>query len=362
MVKKVLIADNDEVTNRLISSQLEKQGYEVYTASTGRNAINKALLHIPDILILDLDLPTRGGAETLREIRSYKDLKGILTLVVTVRASKEDVINAIKIGAHDYILKPLKIGTLLGKLASWANTEMEAHWKKLKPEQENTLRLMKVTMERAVDAIKQRAPLPYEDMVSAIDVLDFAIKRDGVGDIVGAVDGYNTTMFLHSLLVAVYMHWFGGLRGVSEKERRQMALGGLMHDLGSVLIPSALLFKPDKLDPHEYKDIKSHVGYTMDILGALGEVSDIVRNICWEHHEKIDGSGYPRALKADAISIHGRMMAIVEAYAALTTKNVYRPIYAPTEALKMLHTPVGHLDPELIEEFSRAMLSEFNLE
>ncbi|MES0338127.1 MAG: HD domain-containing phosphohydrolase [Candidatus Magnetobacterium sp. LHC-1] len=361
MPKKVLIADNDEVTKVQLVSQLEKQGYEVHTASNTRNAINKALLHIPDILILDLDLPTKGGAETLREIRSYKDLKHVITFVVTARATREDVINALRIGAHDYVLKPLKIGTLLAKMVSWDNSEIEQQWKKLKPEQETALRLIKATIDRTVDAIKQKTTVPYEDIVSAVDVLDFTIKRDGVGEIVGAVDGYNTTMFLHSLLVAVYMYWFGDLKGFSKQECQQMTLGGLMHDIGSVLIPTALLFKPDKLDPDEYKNIKSHVEYTMDILGGLSEVPEIVRNISWGHHEKLDGSGYPRGLRGDEISIHAKMAAIVEAYAALTTKNVYRPTYPAAETLKMLHKPAGHLDPELIEEFGAAVLSEFNI-
>ncbi|MBF0593066.1 MAG: response regulator, partial [Nitrospirae bacterium] len=220
MAKRILIADDDDVTRKLISDSLEKLGYEVYTASNSKTAINKALLHIPEILIFDLDLPGKGGSETLREIRSYKDLKNILTIVVTARSSREDVINAIKIGANDYVLKPLDIesllnnrwvGTLLAKLVSWDNTEIEAHWKKLNHEQESTLRLVKVTIERAVDAIRHKTPLPYEDIVSAVDVLDFAINRHGARDIVGAVDGYNNTMFLHSLLVAVYMYWFGGL-------------------------------------------------------------------------------------------------------------------------------------------------------
>ncbi|KJU84176.1 response regulator receiver modulated metal dependent phosphohydrolase [Candidatus Magnetobacterium bavaricum] len=360
MSKRVLIVDSDEATRNLVSLNLKKLGYEVYCASSGSAAISKAIQHAPEILLLDIDLPgTTDGRETLREIRSYKDLKNILTIVVTKRASKEDVIKAIRMGANDYTLKPLKIGTLLAKLVGWANTELEQQWKQLKPEQENTLRLLKVTIERALDSIRQKTPLPYEDIVNAIEALGHTIKEDGIVDIISAVNGYNNTLFLHSLIVAVYMYWFANLKGFNEQESKEMALGGLMHDFGSALIPTDILFKPGKLNPEEYVNIKTHVNYTMDVLGTVSGVPDIVRNICWSHHEKIDGTGYPRGLKGEDISIHARMMAVVESYAALTTKSVYRDLYASDDALKMLYKPEGHLDPALIKDFGKGLLKGF---
>ncbi|MBF0609162.1 MAG: HD domain-containing phosphohydrolase [Candidatus Magnetobacterium sp. LHC-1] len=360
MGKRVLIVDNDEATRKLVSLHLKKLDYEVYCASSSSAAISKAVQHAPEILLLDIDLPGKGGGgEMLREIRSYKDLKDILAIVVTKRAGKEDVIKAIRMGANDYTLKPLKIGTLLAKLVSWANTEMEEHWKQLKPEHENALRLLKVTIERSVDSIRQKTPLPYEDIVNAIEILCDTLKEDGIADVVGAVNGYNNTLFLHSLLVAVYMYWFARLRGFNDQECKQMALGGLLHDFGSALIPIDLLFKPGKLDPEEYVNIKTHVNYTMDVLDTITGVPDIVRSICWSHHEKIDGTGYPRGLKGDNISIYARIMAVVESYAALTTKNVYRDTYASDDALKMLYNPPGHLDPALIKDFEQGLLKGF---
>ncbi|MBF0345775.1 MAG: response regulator [Nitrospirae bacterium] len=354
MAKRVLIVDKDDLTRDLISLHLKKLGYETYYATSSKGAVNKAIIHVPNILILDIEV----GSDTIKEIRSYKDLKHIIAIVVTARANREDVINAIKTGANDYVLKPLKIGTLLAKLVGWDNTEKEEQWRRLLPEHENTLRLIKVTIERAVESIKQGAVLPYEDIVNAVEVLEHSIKYK-VQDIVSTVEGYNNTMFLHSLLTSVYLYLFAGHKGFDSRECKQMALGGLMHDLGTALISNDLLFKPSKLDPDEYKDIKTHVSYTMDIVNALSDVPDIVRNICWSHHEKMDGSGYPRGLKGNNISIHARMHAIVEAYAALTTKNVYRKTYTSAEAMKMLYKPEGHLDHDLIKDFEQVLNTGF---
>ncbi|MBF0345119.1 MAG: response regulator [Nitrospirae bacterium] len=359
MVKKILIVDKDEATRNLVSYHLTRLDYEVYTAVSSKSAINKAIHHVPDILIFDVATTKKDGFGILKEIRSYKDLRNIIAIVVTASANKEDVINAIRMGANDYVLKPLKIGNLLAKLVQWSNTEMEEQWKSLQPEQENTLRLIKVTIERVVDSVKHKEPLPYEDIVNAVEVLENTIKEFGAQDILSAVYGYNNTMFLHSLLVAVFMYLFAELKGFDSQECKLMTIGGLMHDLGNVLIPNDLLFKPDKLDPEEYKNIKEHVNYIMDILNAMSGVPEIVKDICWSHHEKMDGSGYPRGLKGSDINTPARMLAVVEAYAALTTKNVYRETYATEDAVKMLFKPEGHLDPELIKDFERSLLNGF---
>ena len=355
---KVLVVDDSESIKKYLSQQLKQIGCDVATA-TGATAIGKAIQFIPDMVLLDIEMPAVNGFEVLRELRAYDAFKTTPVIMLSALSDRTNVINSFKRGANDYIVKPFNIGVLFGKLIGWQNAVIETQWHGLSHEQGKALRLLKVMMEESFENLRKSIPLPAAAIRNACEILYFTIETEGADAILRAVEGYNTTMFLHSLLMCVYIMLFTKFKGYPIDDVIDLSMGGLLHDIGSVKISNEILYKPGKLDITEYNELKLHVQYGVEIMDKTPDIPQKVKNICSYHHERMDGSGYLQGLKADKICPEARLAAVVETYCAITTKTVYRESKTTEEALSSMMTFKGQLDPEILDAFKDAASKKF---
>jgi len=160
----------------------------------------------------------------------------------------------------------------------------------------------------------------------------------------------------HSLNVSILMTIFTKHLGYDRATIEQLALGAFLHDIGKVLVPSEILNKPGKLTEEEYETMKQHVLLGVKVLEDTPSISHMIMSIVKEHHERIDGSGYPHQLSSDSISKFGRMIAIVDSYDAMTAERVYKAGMHPIKAFKILvkESPTAY-DEELVEKFIQCL-------
>ncbi len=163
--------------------------------------------------------------------------------------------------------------------------------------------------------------------------------------------------FMHSVSVAGLLVAFAKTQGFSEEELHQVAIGGMLHDIGKIMVPAEVLNKPGSLEPEEFEIMKDHVSHSRDIFAAgTTGITQTATDISLLHHERIDGSGYPLGLSGELISVIGRMSAIVDVYDALTSVRVYKSAWEPSVALKKLSewTP-DHFDGHLVQRFVKCL-------
>jgi putative nucleotidyltransferase with HDIG domain len=167
------------------------------------------------------------------------------------------------------------------------------------------------------------------------------------------VDDYT---YLHSVAVCAMMVALAKQLRMSEADIRLAGLAGLMHDLGKAVMPMAVLNKPGKLTEAEFTIIKSHPVEGHKLLLTGDQVDDVVLDVCLHHHEKMDGSGYPRGLSGNDISIFAKMGAVCDVYDAITSNRPYKTGWDPAESLrKMAEWANGHFDPVVFQAFVKTM-------
>jgi HD-GYP domain-containing protein (c-di-GMP phosphodiesterase class II) len=160
----------------------------------------------------------------------------------------------------------------------------------------------------------------------------------------------------HSVNVGIMLGIFAKSLKMERAIISELVTGGILHDIGKILVPDEVLNKPGKLEAEEWEEMKRHVTYGERVLDQTEGLSDLVRSICRLHHERLDGSGYPRNLKSEEISLYGRMSSIVDVYDAITADRVYHQGMAPNDALKkLIEWSVFHLDKDLVYAFIRCV-------
>jgi HD-GYP domain-containing protein (c-di-GMP phosphodiesterase class II) len=167
------------------------------------------------------------------------------------------------------------------------------------------------------------------------------------------VDDYT---YMHSVAVCAMMVALGKQLGLDEQQTRLAGLAGLMHDLGKAMIPMEVLNKPGKLTDAEFAVVKQHPaeGHRMLLTGT--DVDAIVLDVCLHHHEKVDGSGYPKGLKGDEISLFAKMGAVCDVYDAVTSNRPYKAGWDPAESLRrMAEWAKGHFDMQVFQAFVKSL-------
>ena len=162
--------------------------------------------------------------------------------------------------------------------------------------------------------------------------------------------------FEHSVSVCALLVVFGKAMQLPRDVIREIALGGMLHDVGKAQVPDDILNKPGKLDDEEFTEMRRHVALGVNMLKKTEGISEIAMQVVAQHHERADGTGYPARLEAAAISTYGRMAAIVDVYDAISSERVYHKGMPPPQALKkMLEWSSHHFDPQLVKVFIRAV-------
>ncbi|WP_209125036.1 HD-GYP domain-containing protein [Alkalihalobacillus sp. BA299] len=163
---------------------------------------------------------------------------------------------------------------------------------------------------------------------------------------------YDSYIFTHSLNVTVYTLALALELKFNEKQLMEIGMGAILHDVGKMAIPTEILNKPDRLTNEEFSIIKSHAQAGYEILKDQPNISLLTAHCAFQHHERINGSGYPRGIKGDEIHLYAKIIGVCDVFDAVTSNRVYRSAMLPHEALELLYSGVGTLyDKEIVEAF-----------
>jgi putative two-component system response regulator len=305
---KILIVDDERRNVQVFQMLMTSLGYEVMTADNGRAALDAVAHDLPDLILLDINMPGIDGLEVCRRLKSEERTRLIPIVLITGLSATEDRVRGIEAGADDFLTKPPAIEELQARVRS-------------------LVRLKRYTSE--LDSA--------ESVILSLGLTIEARDRFTQG---------------HCQRLATYATELGKRLGFSDDDLTALNRGGFLHDVGKVGIPDAVLMKPGRLTPEEFTLMRRHSAIGHEICGTL-RLLDAVRPIVRHHHERPDGKGYPDGLAGDAIPPLARIMAVVDVFDALTTARPYKQPFARDEAFRTLRESAatgGHF-PELVEEF-----------
>jgi HD-GYP domain-containing protein (c-di-GMP phosphodiesterase class II) len=161
--------------------------------------------------------------------------------------------------------------------------------------------------------------------------------------------------YMHSVAVCALMIALSRQLGLSDEETRDAGMAGLLHDLGKALIPMEILNKPGKLTDEEFAIVKTHPKKGHELLLTATGVSELTKDVCLHHHEKIDGSGYPMGLDSATMSLYAKMGAVCDVYDAVTSNRPYKVGWDPAESIKRMAEWTGHFDPTVFQAFVKSL-------
>ena len=203
---------------------------------------------------------------------------------------------------------------------------------------------------RMGNAIEAEAAAPLVEEIS-----NSVLRNQGALISLARLKTADDYTYMHSVAVCALMIALARKLGLDEQQTRDAGMAGLLHDLGKAFIPLEVLNKPGKLTDEEFKLVKTHPeeGYKL-LLNGKG-ISEVTKDVCLHHHEKVDGSGYPKGLNSDAISLHAKMGAVCDVYDAITSNRPYKAGWDPAESIKRMAEWKGHFDPSIFQAFVKSL-------
>ena len=161
--------------------------------------------------------------------------------------------------------------------------------------------------------------------------------------------------YMHSVAVCALMIALARQLGLSENETREAGMAGLLHDLGKAMIPMDILNKPGKLTDEEFDIVKTHPEEGHKLLLQGKGINELTRDVCLHHHEKVDGSGYPKKQNGESMSLYAKMGAVCDVYDAITSNRPYKAGWDPAESIKRMAEWKGHFDPSVFQAFVKSL-------
>jgi HD-GYP domain-containing protein (c-di-GMP phosphodiesterase class II) len=328
--------------------------YQVGLFGDSRRAMAELANTAGVMVLVDQDVPPEGGIAFLQRLREYPILRTVP--VVYVADGEGGSGRAMAAGADEVLVRPFKPSALLCAISNLSNRVIEAGWENLAPVHRDALRKTVDAFNGISDLIEHGESLNYGSVTEACRPLVSAVRDQDFRAILAGVRDHDNYSYVHSMRVATFLSLFGYTIGLKGDDLLTLASGGLVHDIGKMTIPYEVLNKPGRLDQDEWTVMRSHVERTVAYLVDHAHVPAAVMTIAAQHHEKLNGSGYPKGLHNSELNELARMASIVDVFGALTDRRVYKDPMSPEKALDiMVHEMAGELDMHLLDMF-RAML------
>lgn len=309
---KILLVD-DEPANLKILRQLLQHDYRLSFARSGAAALELLASESVDLILLDIMMPEMSGYDVCEALKADARTSAIPVIFVTALSDTLDEEKGFKAGAVDYITKPVK--------PSIVKARVKAHLSLI------TAEVLQATQIELIQKLGRAAE--YRD---------------------------NETS-MHVQRMSHYSYILARAAGIEEVLAYDLLMAAPMHDIGKIGIPDHILLKPGPLDDDEYAQMKTHAEIGATILdNPRSNLVALAQSIALCHHEKWDGSGYPKGLKGEDIPIEGRIIAIADVFDALTSERPYKKAWPEEEAIDFLKEQAGkHFDPELVSLFIQQM-------
>jgi putative two-component system response regulator len=293
---RVLVVDDIAGNVNLLRTLLERDGYAVASAASGEDALETVDAVQPDLVLLDVMMPGIDGFETCRRLKANPYMRLVPVVLVTALYETDDRIKGIEAGADDFLTKPFNPHELSARVRS-------------------LIRIKKYT----------------DDLDSAESViLSLALT----------IEARDHTTEGHCQRLAAYATALGRALGLAEDDLEALERGGVLHDIGKIGVPDAVLLKRGPLSAAEFELIKAHTVIGDRLCGGL-RLLRAVRPIVRSHHERLDGSGYPDGLQGDRIPLVAQIVAVADVFDALTTARPYRDPMPPEAAYEELRREAG---------------------
>ncbi len=331
LVTRVLVVDDEPAARKLLTIYLGAPDYYCAMASNGEEALVTLPRERFDAVISDLQMPGMSGLELLAEVRRRHPR---VVFLVTTGVDDVDVgVQAMRSGADDYLVKPLLESAVVASL------ERALHKRRLEQQVENyRLHLEEMVVERTaqLQAALRQIEGSYEDTLEALGAaIDL---RDS------ETAGHSQRVCRYSLVIARTMNW-------SDKQLGSLARGAYLHDIGKLGIPDGILLKPGPLTADERTRMQQHVQIGFELVKGIPFLADAAEVIL-THHERHDGSGYPRGLKAEEILLGARIFAVADSFDAITSDRPYRRASPFDAGRETIQREAGRLfDPEIVSVF-----------
>ncbi|HLX06915.1 MAG TPA: HD domain-containing phosphohydrolase [Thermoanaerobaculia bacterium] len=337
----ILIADDVAANCEILAGCLRSLDCQIDTAANGREALAK-LSPETDLLLLDQLMPEIDGLGVLHRLRSDAAFSDLPVIMVTARETREDRLRAVESGVSDFIAKPVDRAEVLVRVKAQL---------RLKAAQDEIKR-SRLELEATVASRTADLRLALADMKAAQSRTREA-HVDTIRRLVLAAELKDRDTSEHIVRISRYWAVLGRAIGLSAAEVEIGSQAATMHDVGKIGIPDPILRKRGPLTASERRVMQTHTLIGARILaGSPSELMQAGETIAISHHEKWDGSGYPRHLAGETIPLWGRICAVVDVFDALTSRRPYRRALDPAEAVEVMRPDRGrHFDPHLFDVF-----------
>lgn len=335
--RNILIVDDDAI-NRNILRKIFSQNYSVDEAENGRKGIEKILDPQNNFcaVLLDVIMPEMDGIEVLRYLRTFGIQERIPVFLITAESSAGVVKEAYELGVMDVIRKPVVSYVVLRRVHSVVEL-FEAR-----------KRLSSVVETQHMELLEQAEQIIMlnQGMIEALaTAIEF--RNEESGDHVHRISNI-TRLMLENTKFGAHL---------TKSEINDITLASIMHDVGKITIPDAVLTKPGRLTAEEFEIMKTHTVKGVTLLESIPQLRnsgfyEYACDIARHHHERWDGRGYPDGLKGNEISPWAQVVSIADVYDALSCKRVYKAAFSRDTVVKMIRTgECGCFNPELLESF-----------
>jgi putative two-component system response regulator len=339
-VGSVLIVDDEPHLRVTATRMLEAAGYEVRSAENADEALAQFKQSEAELVITDMSMPGRSGLELIEELRLLHP--DVATIMLTAVDDPSLAERALDLGAYGYIIKPFERNELLIATSNAirrreleiANREHLEHLEEMVRERTSGLWTALQTVERREKELRTSR----EDTIERLSV---------------AAEFRDDETASHIKRMSRYTGLLCGWTGLDRDRSDMVRTASIMHDVGKIGIPDSILLKPGKLTPDEYTFMQQHAEFGYRILwGSKSTLISLAATIALTHHEKWDGSGYPKGLRGEEIPLEGRIAAVADVFDALTTHRVYRKAFGLPDAVKIMKEGRGtHFDADLLDLF-----------
>ncbi|MFO7840137.1 MAG: response regulator [Desulfosalsimonadaceae bacterium] len=338
----VLIVDDEPPIREMMELLFTRAGYQCLTADNGETALELLKKTPIDVAITDINMPGINGVDLLKQARQISRTDFIVITGYVEDFSYETLIAE---GASDFIYKPI------------SNKEILLRFKRVL--RERFLLKERERINRELESSNQQLSKYAEDLNTALNNLKTTHDElqsaylDTINRLARAAEYKDEDTGDHILRMSQFCAFIAEKYGLDERRVRNIRYASPMHDIGKIGIPDRILLKPDRLTKEEFETIKTHTTIGASILrNSRAEVLQTAHEIALTHHEKWNGSGYPRGLKKNNIPIAGRIVAIMDVFDALTSNRPYKRPY-PVEIARDIIKKERELsfDPDIVDIF-----------